>query len=195
MVEDISVIQQVSLDRSPFTLAASSEANSHESPSLLKLDPGVGVWAIVVFLCLLFILKKLAWGPIINSIDEREKNIRDSLEKARQAQNESREIANEQNQILSDAKLEATRIIQSAKKVAEEMAGKIKQEGQEEKNRTVESGIKEIEAAKLSAISDLRKQTGNLAIEIAGKLIGSSMDDDKHREYVDNLISEIEKPA
>ena len=175
-------------------LIASSSGDEHtESPGLLNLDPGVGIWAIVVFVCLLVVLKKFAWGPIISSIDEREKSIRDSLDKAKQAQNESKEIANEQNKILSDAKLEAASLIKKAKITAEEMANKIKTEGQDEKNRIVESGLKEIEAAKQSAIASLRKETGDLAIEIAGKLIGESMNDDKHREYVDNLINEIEK--
>ena len=175
--------------------ASSADPTHEESISIFKLDPGVGLWAIVVFAGLLIILKKFAWGPIISSIDEREKNIRDSLDKAKQAQNESKEIASEQKKILSDAKLEAASIIQKAKSTAEELSNKIKQDGLEEKSRIVDSGLKEIEAAKQSAIADLKKKTADMALEIAGKLIGQSMDDNKHREYVDNLINEIEKPA
>ncbi len=176
-------------------LSSSAEgAGSGETPSLLSLDPGVGIWAIVVFVCLLLVLKKFAWGPIINSIDEREKNIRDSLDKAKQAQNESKQIANEQNKILSEAKAEAAQIISQAKTAAEEFANKIKVDAQEEKNRILDSGLREIESAKQAAISSLKKETGDLAIEIAGKLVGQVMDAQKHKEYVDKLIEELEKP-
>jgi F-type H+-transporting ATPase subunit b len=170
---------------------AAHEAHGGETPSLFKLDPGVGVWALVVFVCLLLILRKFAWGPIIASIDEREKNIRDSMDKAKQAQNESKRIANEQNEIFKEAKLQAASIIQEAKSTAETLANKIKKEAMEEKTRIVESGMKNVETAKAAAMSSLKKDTADLAINIAENLLNESMDDEKHRIYVDKVIDEL----
>jgi F-type H+-transporting ATPase subunit b len=169
-----------------------SHGSHHETPSLFKLDPGVGIWALVVFALLLFILRKFAWGPILASVSEREKTIRDSLEQAKQAQNESKKIAQEQNQILAEAKSEAATLIQNAKASAEEYAQKIKSDAAEEKQQTLDAGIKEIELAKQEAIRSLKQETGSIAIEIAEKLIHQSLDDAKHKELVDKLIEEIE---
>lgn len=160
-------------------------------PTLFSFEPGIAIWALTVFILLLIILRKFAWGPIISSIEEREKNIRDSLDKARQAQNESKRIANEQNEILNQAKSEASIMIQEAKHAAETLSNNIKQDAQEEKSKIVESGIREIEAAKAAAITSLKKETASLAIEIAEKLIQDKMDDVSNRAYVDKLIDEL----
>ncbi len=185
---------KTTLDVSTQNLHASTEAHgghSDEPLSLFKLDPGVGIWALVVFAILLYLLKKFAWGPIISSIDEREKSIRDSLDKAKQAQNESKRIANEQNEILGESKSEAAKILKQAKDTAESLAKKIKQEAQYEKDKILESGLKEIEAAKINAIESLKKETADLAIFLAEKLVQESMNEEKHKIYIDKLIEEI----
>lgn len=160
-------------------------------PSLLSLEPGVAIWALVVFALLFFLLKKMAWGPMLQSIDEREKAIRDSLDKANEVQNESRRIAEEQAKVLSAAKVEANALIQGAKQSADELKRKITESAQEEKARILESAGREIEAAKAAAIADLQKSAGEMSISIAEKLIRQSLSDEAHRRLVDQLIDEL----
>jgi F-type H+-transporting ATPase subunit b len=172
--------------------ASIAHENNHEdTPTLFTLDPGLGIWALVVFFILLFILKKFAWGPIISSIDEREKSIRDSIDKAKQAQNESKRIANEQNEILDAAKSDASSIIQQAKATAETMANKIKQEALDEKNRIVESGTKKVESAKSAAMASLKEDTANLSISIAENLLQETLNDERHKKFVEKAIEEL----
>ncbi len=166
--------------------------NGGPAASLFKFDPGVAIWTIIVFVLLLTLLKRFAWGPIISSIEEREKTIRDSLDRANKAQNESKRIANEQNEMLTQAKSEAFAIIQQAKNSADEFSKKIKTEALEEKEKIVASGKKEIESAKNSAIVSLKKETANLAINIAEKLIQQSMDDEKHHALIEKEIDSLE---
>ena len=168
------------------------DARVNEPPTLFKLDPGVGIWAIIVFFLLLLILKKFAWGPIISSIEDREKNIRDSLDKAKQAQNESKRIANEQNAIINQAKSEASSIVQQAKNASEELANKIKNEALEEKSRIIESGVKQVESTRAATMSTLKKDTAGLAINIAEILLRETIDSKKHRKYVEKAIEELD---
>jgi hypothetical protein len=70
-------------------------------PPFLRFDPGVWIWTTVVFVLLLLILRKMAWGPIISSLEEREKTIKDSLDQAAKIQAESLRITEEQNKILA----------------------------------------------------------------------------------------------
>lgn len=175
-----------------FPALASEAAHGSQKPGgLFQLDPGVSIWTIVVFLLLVVLLKKFAWQPIIKALDDREKAINESLDKAKNANTESARIASEQAAILSEAKVEAAKVLRETKMLAEEVAQKIKDEAQKEKQKILDSGIKEIEAAKLSAIADIKSYASNLAIKAAEKLITQNLDSEGHRKLVDKLIEEI----
>lgn len=91
--------------------AAHAAAEGHaaeEGSPLLRFDPGVGIWAIVVFLFLLWILKRFAWGPILDALDAREKSVRESLDQAASIQAENARLADEQSKALAEARAEAT---------------------------------------------------------------------------------------
>lgn len=160
-------------------------------PPFLRFDPGVWIWTMLVFIALLLILRKMAWKPILASIDEREKTIKDSLDQAAKIQDESKRITEEQNRILAQARTEANLLMQSSKQAAEDLRRKLEQTAQEEKARIIASANQEIEASKRAAISELRKTTADLSIRIAEKLIQANLDDAKQRALVDQLISEV----
>jgi len=174
------------------TLAAQAEHGKQASTGLFSLDPGVSIWALVVFALLLFLLKKFAWKPIIQALEEREKNIKESLEKAKEAQQDSLRIATEQAAILNQAKLEAAKILKESKALAEDLSQKIKAEAQLEKQRMLETGLREIEAAKKDALIQIKAQASTLAIYAAEKLIMQSLNTEDHKKLVDKLIEEID---
>jgi len=171
--------------------AAAEHGDAGGLPPFLRFDPGVWIWTVLVFVTLLLILRKMAWKPILASIDEREKTIKNSLEQANRIQEESKRISSEQNKILAEAKAEANAMVQSAKQSAEELRRKLEQSAQEEKARIIASAKLEIEASKRAAVSELRKTTAELSIKIAEKLIQSNLDDAKQRALVDQLINEV----
>lgn len=160
-------------------------------PPFLRFDPGVWIWTMVCFVLLLLILRKMAWKPIIASIEERDKTIKDSLDQAARIQSESLRIADEQAKILAAARSEAHALLQSTRQAGEELKRKLEQTANEEKARILASATTEIEASKRAAIADLRKTTADLSIRIAEKLIQGSLDDAKQRALVDNLINEV----
>jgi F-type H+-transporting ATPase subunit b len=148
---------------------------------------------MIVFVALLLILRKMAWKPIIASIEEREKTIKDSLEQAARIQSESKRITEEQNKILAQARAEAQALMQSSKQAAEELRRKLEQTAQDEKSRIIASAAQEIDASKRAAISELRKTTAELSIKVAEKLIQANLDDAKQKQLVDQLINEVSK--
>jgi F-type H+-transporting ATPase subunit b len=160
-------------------------------PPFLRFDPGVWIWTMLVFVTLLLILRKMAWKPIIASIEERDKTIRDSLDQASRIQEESKRITEEQNKILAAARSEANSLMQSSRQAAEELRRKLEQSAQEEKARILASANAEIESSKRAAMAELRKTTADLSIRIAEKLIQASLDDAKQRTLVDQLINEV----
>jgi len=150
---------------------------------------------LVTFSLLLFILKKFAWKPILDSLDAREKAIQGSLDQAARIQSENARLAEEQNRILADAKRQASEIVRVARDAAEGLKKTVEASAQEEKKRILTSASQEIEAAKQSAIVELKKTTADFSIGIAEKLIRQNLDDSKNRALVDQLIQEVSRKA
>jgi F-type H+-transporting ATPase subunit b len=170
---------------------ASSESHSDGNP-LLQFDPGVGIWSIVTFVILLIILRKFAWRPIIDSIDERDREIKSSMEAAEQARNESKKIADEQKAMLSESKAEAAEIVAEAKKIADDFKRRLEQSAIEEKNSILKSAEIEIASMKESAIAELKTTVATLAIGAAEKLLSEKLDNDASIKLIDQYIEKIE---
>jgi F-type H+-transporting ATPase subunit b len=178
------------------SLTASTQVPAeHAEPKLLSFDPGVGIWALVVFGALLLLLKKFAWKPILESLDAREKAVQNSLDQAARIQTENARLAEEQKRILAEAKVQANQIVQIARESAEGLKRSVETAAQEEKTRIVASASQEIEASKQAALSELKKTTADLSIQIAEKLIRQNLDDAKNRALVDQLIQEVSRKA
>jgi F-type H+-transporting ATPase subunit b len=176
--------------------AASAGAGAAEEGSpLLRFDPGVGIWAIVVFALLLLILKKYAWTPILDALDARETTVRESLEQASRIQTENARLAAEQARLLAEARAEAALVIQGARESGEALKKSLEQAAQDEKRRIIASATQEIEAQTRAAVAELRKTTADLSIGIAEKLIRQNLDDTKNRALVDQLIQEVSPSA
>jgi len=177
--------------------ASAAPAGGHEeggSP-LLRFDPGVGIWALVVFVLLLLLLKKLAWTPILDALDAREKSVRESLDQAAHIQSENTRLAQEQAKMLAESRAQAQQIVANAREAGEAIKKSIETAAQEEKQRILASATQEIDAQKRAAVSELRKTTAELSIGIAEKLIRQNLDDAKSRALVDQLIQEVSPKA
>lgn len=174
---------------------AASEAGAEGGSPLLRFNPGVGIWALVVFALLLVLLKKFAWTPILDALDARETSVRDSLEQATRIQAENARLQDEQARLLSEARLEAARVIQGAREAGESLKKSLEASAQDEKRRILASATQEIEAQTAAAVATLRKTTADLSIGIAEKLIRQNLDDAKNRALVDQLIQEVSPKA
>lgn len=170
---------------------AGGHGGGNSLPPFLRFDPGVWIWTTVVFVALLLLLRKMAWGPIISSLDGRDKAIKDSLDQAAKIQAESLRITEEQNKILAAARQEANAMLQSSRQASEELRRKLEQAANEEKARIIASATAEIESSKRTAMAELKRTTADLSIRIAEKLIQASLDESKQRVLVDQLINEV----
>ena len=175
--------------------ASSAEHAAEEGSPLLRFDPGVGIWALLVFVVLLVLLKRFAWSPILDALDAREKSVRESLDQAASIQAENARMATEQAKILAVARAEANAVIQTARESGEALKKSLEAAAQEEKRRILASASQEIEAQTRAAVAELRKTTADLSIQVAEKLIRQNLDDAKNRALVDQLIRETAPKA
>ncbi len=179
----------------PSVQTATTQVPEQHTSTLLSFDPGVSIWTLGIFIVLLLVLKKLAWKPIMESLDAREKAIKDSLDQASNIQAENARLAAEQGRILDDAKNQAGQMMQTAREAAEGLKRSMEAAAQEEKKRIVASATLEIESSKQAAIAELKKTTAELSIGIAEKLIRQNLDDAKNHALVEQLIQEVSRKA
>ncbi|PKM82207.1 MAG: ATP synthase F0 subunit B [Firmicutes bacterium HGW-Firmicutes-14] len=149
------------------------------------------LWQVVNFLILLFILKKLAYKPILNMLDERKKSIEDAINNAETAKTEAEKLRKDYEARLAEAKQEAQDIIAKATKLGEEMKNEIVTKAQNEASKAIQKAQEEITREKDQAIAALRDEVAILAVMAAGKIIGKSITVEDHEKLVKEFVAEV----
>lgn len=160
---------------------------------LLDVNPGLAVWTVITFLVLLFLLKKIAWKPILTALDQREKAIKESLEKAEKAKEEAQVLLNENQANLAKAGEEAKQIIEQSRHYAEKLKDQMIHDSKEQAQKIISDASAEIDRRKEAAFNELRGQIANIAIDAAEKILRENLDKEKQTQVVDRYINDITK--
>ncbi len=160
------------------------------SPDILAVSTPMMVLTWVTFLLLAIVLYKMAWKPILKALDMREQSIRKALEDSEKAQAETAAAEARTRRMLQDAETEASRIVAEARTAAEATGRVLQERSQQEARALVDEARREIQSATDQARQALRDETADLAVSLAGKVIGESMDETRHRALVDRLLKD-----
>ena len=155
---------------------------------------GVDIWKlgfqIVNFLLLLYLLNRFLFKRVLRLLDERQTKISQGLEDAEAAARD-RELARaEREAALAEARREAEAMVQRAAKTAEATSADILAEAKASAEQITTRAREEISAEKDKALAEIRGEVADLALEAAGKLIGSEMDAPKQRKLVEQFLAE-----
>jgi len=139
--------------------------------------PGIGLlfWMTLTFSILLFLLKKFAWKPIMESLKEREQDISSSLAMAKQTKSEMKQLQADNEKLLVVARQERDVILNEAKTTKDQIINEAKDRAQVEADRIVESARVNIENEKRAALSEIKTQVAELSIEIAEKVLKAEL--------------------
>ena len=159
--------------------------------SLLSPEPGLIFWTAITFILVMLILKKIAWGPILTALQERETGIQSSIDRALQAKDESEAILLKNRELLSKADAEADRILREGKDYAEKLRADITEKAQSEAKKMIASAKDEIEQEKRRALDVLRNEVADLAVKGAEKIIKTALDADMQKKIVDSMIQDL----
>ena len=149
------------------------------------------LWQVVNFLILLFLLKKFAYKPILDMLDERKKSIEDAINNAETAKNEAEKMRKEYETRLAEAKQEAQEIMAKATKLGEEMKREIVDNAQSEATKAIQKAQEEINREKDQAIAALRDEVAVLAVMAAGQVLGKTISVEDHEKLVKEFVSEV----
>jgi F-type H+-transporting ATPase subunit b len=173
----------------PTNLAHQNATENLTDPSELKSD--LAIWTLVVFLCLLALLCKFAWGPIMEGLDRRETSIATAIDDAEQAAVKGAEQLKLYEAKLAAAADETREILAQARKDAEATGERIVAKAQEAAGRERDKAVADISAAKNSALEEITERSVDLAVSMAGRMIQRQLTPDDRagliREALDQL--------
>ena len=155
---------------------------------VITFAPVLYVITFVVFLSVMFFLKKSAWGPFLATLDARETKIRESAEAAANIASEADAAGREHEAVLAQARSEATGIVEEGKRKAEAIAARLRDEARAEADALKDRALGEIAAARRAAVAEIQDRAVDLALEISQKLVNKSLQADDHRSTIDEVI-------
>ena len=173
-----------------------SEGGGEGSPgasALITPEIGLMFWTLVTFLILLILLGKFAWGPILKAMNAREDGIKSELEHARKEREEAMRLLDEHREMLIRARKERADAVEAGRRDAEVLKTEILEGARKEREQVVLQAQAQIDAGLRQARSELRGEAADLAIRVAGKLIGSSLDDATQRRLVEDYLADLER--
>ena len=159
--------------------------------TLLDVNPGLVIWTIITFVVLLFVLKKVAWKPILTALDQREAAIKESLDKAEKAKEEAQKVLNENKANLAKAEEEAKKLIEQSRQYAEKLKEQLMQDSKVQAQKLITDATAEIDRKKDAAFNELRGQVAEIAINAAEKILRENLDKEKQSQVVNKYINEI----
>jgi len=159
---------------------------------LSEFSLGLFFWQLLLFVALLLLLKKFAWKPILEAVNERETSIKDSLSAAKKARDEMQAVQADNKRILKEARAERDALLSEAKTASIQMINQSKEDAKAEADKITAQAQEMIQNEKKAAVNDLKSQVAQLSIEIAEKVLKTELKDKATQEkLVKQLVDEI----
>ncbi|WP_309608339.1 F0F1 ATP synthase subunit B [Flavobacterium sp.] len=153
---------------------------------------GLFIWQVVIFVGLIFLLKKFAWKPILDAVNDREEGIKNALLSAENARKEMQNLQADNQRILQEARLERDTMLKEAREIKEKMIADSKTEAQAQGLKMIEQAKAAIESEKNAAMAELKAQVSNLSISIAEKLLKDELSNkETQTKLVEKMLGDV----
>jgi len=177
------------LASSQYVLASGGEGKPNVSP--MDWASNTAIWTLAIFLVVVTILYKFAFGPIAKALDEREQGILNNIASAQKQKEDAKELLKQYQQKLDDSREEVRQIIENAKKDAQRQAEDIVAKARGAAGLERDRAMREIEGATASALQSIAEQSATLATNLAGKMIRAEVKPEQHRNLINAALQEF----
>jgi len=159
---------------------------------ITEFSIGLFFWQTVIFIFLILLLKKFAWKPILDAVNEREEGIKNALLSAEKAKEEMASLQSDNEETLKKARSERDSILKEAREIKQQLIDEAKSEAKSEAKKIISQAQETIQNEKNAAIVDLKNQVARLSIDIAEKVLKEKLSDDKTQmKLVKDLVKEV----
>jgi F-type H+-transporting ATPase subunit b len=166
-------------------------AEAEESPNLFAGDIGNAFWTVLIFVLVLVVLGKYAWGPVLSTLQTRESFIHEALARAKADRDAAEARLKEYEERLAGARAEATAIVEEGRRDAEVVKRKIEEDARQAANQAIERARHEIQMATNTATQDLYQLSARLATDMAARVIGRELSPQDHERLIAEAIDGI----
>lgn len=174
-------------------LAQEGEHGAAGAPSPFAVNFGLFFWTWLVFLALLFLLKRFAFPAILKATEDRERTIARQLDEAEKANGEARKLLEENRRLLADARNQAQAMMAEAKMAAEKERTLAIDKTRQEQEELLGRARRDIAEEREKAVQQLRREAVDLSLAAATKLISQRLDSAQDRALVEGYLSTLEK--
>jgi F-type H+-transporting ATPase subunit b len=171
--------------------ALAAEGAGEAPPSLFAGDLGNSIWTILIFVLVLVILGKFAWGPILSTLQTRESFIHEALAKAKADRDAAEARLKQYEERLAGARAEATAIVDEGRRDAEVVKRKIEAAAKVEADKMIDRARREIQIATVTATRELYDLSARLATDMAARVIGRELSAKDHERLIAEAIDGI----
>jgi F-type H+-transporting ATPase subunit b len=152
---------------------------------------GLFFWQSMIFIGLIFLLRKYAWGPILSAVNERETSIKDALDSAKAARKEMETLQSDNQRILKEVRAEKEVILKEARNTRADLINTAKEEAKAEAEKILIQAQEAIQNEKRTAISELKDQVAFIATNIAEKVLQKELEsNDKQEQLISQLLKD-----
>ena len=157
---------------------------------------GLFIWQTVIVTALILLLRKFAWKPILNTINDREEGIRSAMASAEEARQEMQNLQADNERILKEARAQRDGLLKEARELRQKMIDDAKEEAKAQSEQLLAQAKEAIESEKQVAITSLKNEVADLSLQIAESLTKEQLSADKKQtELVQKLLKEVDLKA
>jgi len=153
---------------------------------------GLFFWQTLIFLLLVFLLRKFAWKPILDAVNEREEGIKNALLSAENAKRDMQNLKSDNEKLLAEARVERDVMLKEAREIKDKIVSEAKAEAQVQAGKMIEQAKAAINSEKNAAMAELKNQVSSLSIEIAEKVLKSELTDkESQTKLVEKMLGDV----
>ena len=157
---------------------------------LNEFSTGLFIWQTLLFIALILLLKKYAWKPILNAVNDREESIESAIKAAEKAREDMKNLQADNEKIMRQAREEREAILKEAREIRDTIVSDAKNTAVTEAEKIAAAATADIENKRLAAIHDLKVLVADLSVEIAEKVLRAELTGDKQKDLIEASIKD-----
>jgi F-type H+-transporting ATPase subunit b len=177
-------------------LSLAAAAQEHE----VQLSPFAGnvgnaVWTLVIFVIVVLVLGKFAWGPVLSLLQQREEYIHRSLSDAKRDRDEAEARLKEYAAKLQTAQREAVAILEEARRDAERLREELRGRAKTEAETLIKNAERQVQLETMRALQQIRQEAVDLSVSIASRLLQRNISKEDNEKLIADAMKQIESSA
>jgi F-type H+-transporting ATPase subunit b len=156
-----------------------------------EFSVGLFFWQLVIFVALIFLLRKFAWKPILSAVEERETKISDALDLAEKTKQEMTQLKAQNEELIKQARQERDEILNAARQTKEQMISDARNEASLKAEKLLSDAREAIAIERQKAITEIKNQVAALSLDVAEKLVRQDLSSDaRQKELAEKLVAD-----